>query len=222
MAYKIKKEPKIAVIVGLKKEKRVLENFTNLNLGQGYGKNSEKITKTILSKETDVLVSFGFAGSLKENIKNGDIIFPKYIFSADGKKIKTSKKYCDFFISKIKNLKISRQNLITVTEVINNKKDLSKKYKENISALDMESAFIQKEAKKKKIPFVSIRLIFDDLSFSIPEFLINSVNHNGDLIFLRLLKKIIEDPRRILTLIKTGLKYQKSKKSLGKLANQLF
>ena len=44
MAYKIKKEPKIAVIVGLKKEKRVLENFTNLNLGQGYGKNSEKIT----------------------------------------------------------------------------------------------------------------------------------------------------------------------------------
>ena len=215
MAYKIKKEPKIAVIVGLKKEKRVLENFTNLNLGQGYGKNSEKITKTILSKETDVLVSFGFAGSLKENIKNGD-------FSADGKKIKTSKKYCDFFISKIKNLKISRQNLITVTEVINNKKDLSKKYKENISALDMESAFIQKEAKKKKIPFVSIRLIFDDLSFSIPEFLINSVNHNGDLIFLRLLKKIIEDPRRILTLIKTGLKYQKSKKSLGKLANQLF
>ena len=45
----------------------------------------------------------------------------------------------------------------------------------------MEASYVFKAALKHKIPFSSVKIIFDDLENSIPSFLINSIDNNGKL-----------------------------------------
>ena len=45
----------------------------------------------------------------------------------------------------------------------------------------MEAFYIKKELLKAKIPMISIKVIFDDLSFDIPLFIKDCINDNGEL-----------------------------------------
>ena len=48
----------------------------------------------------------------------------------------------------------------------------------------MEAGFVFKAALKHKIPFTSVKVIFDDLENSIPNFLISSIDKKENLSFL--------------------------------------
>ena len=52
----------------------------------------------------------------------------------------------------------------------------------------------KKAAMEHKIPFTSIKVIFDDKSNSIPNFLINSVDDDGKLKVLNLFIQILKNP----------------------------
>ena len=85
---KLKKNIRIGVVVGLEREKKLLKKFPDLIIGQGYGKNATQATKKVLSRKVDVILSFGFAGSLTKKIRNGDIVFPKKIYCEKAQAIK--------------------------------------------------------------------------------------------------------------------------------------
>ena len=220
MVSKLTTKPKIAVVAGLARELKFLEEFQNIRIFQGYSKNALIAARNALSERPDVIISFGLAGSINPKVQNSKIIIPKNIIDKFGNKKKVSKKYSDFFNKRISD-KVFKQNLITVDKIefnLNSKKYLRK----NISFIDMESSYIQLEAIKKKIPFIAMRVIFDDLNFSIPDFLKTCINADGNLNIFKLFINITLKPKRILKLIKLSKKYNKASIVLKKISNEAF
>ena len=194
MVSKSKTKLKIAVVAGLARELKFLEKFKDIRIFQGYSKKALIAARTALSEKPDVIISFGLAGSINPKVQNGKIIIPQNIIDKSGNKKKVSKKYSDFFNKRISG-KVFKQNLITVDKIefnLNSKKYLRK----NISFIDMESSYIQLEAIKKKIPFITMRVIFDDLNFSIPDFLKTCINADGNLNIFKLFINITLKPKK--------------------------
>ena len=83
----------------------------------------------------------------------------------------------------------------------------------------MEAFYIKKELLKAKIPMISIKVIFDDLSYDIPLFIQDCINDNGDLKLVTFFRKLILNPLIIFELMKLNTKFLKSKKILKDLIN---
>ena len=121
------------------------------------------------------------------------------------------------------SFKFFRGNLLTVNKIVANKKEklnLVKKFK-SISVIDMEAFYIKKELLKARIPMMSIKVIFDDLSFDIPLLIQDCINDNGDLKRATLFRKLVLNPLTIFDLLKLNFKFIKSKKVLKDLINNL-
>ena len=100
------------------------------------------------------------------------------------------------------------------------KLNLVKKFK-SISVIDMEAFHIKKELLKANIPMLSIKVIFDDLSFDLPSFIQDCVDDKGELKILTFLTKLVLNPTIIFDLFKLNIKFLKSKKILKDLINNL-
>ena len=85
----------------------------------------------------------------------------------------------------------------------------------------MEAFYIKKELIKAKIPMISIKVIFDDLSFDIPLFIKDCINDNGNLKIVPFFRKLVMNPLIIFDLFKLNTKFLKSKKVLKDLVNSL-
>ena len=121
------------------------------------------------------------------------------------------------------SFKFFRGNLLTVNKIVADKEEklnLVKKFK-SISVIDMEAFYIKKELLKAKIPMISIKVIFDDLSFDIPLFIQDCINDNGDLKIGTFFRKLVLNPLIIFDLLKLNIKFIKSKKVLKDLINNL-
>ena len=164
----------------------------------------------------DLVVNFGFAGSVSKSLKNGDIVFVNKIFNEKNKKLTPSKFNQDFFKNLEKKIKFVKRNLLTVQKVAGDKSaklKLVKKFK-SISMIDMEAYYIKEELLKVNIPMLSFKVIFDDLSFDIPSYILDSINHRGELKIVNFFIKLILKPKRIFALMNVNFKFSKSKKVL--------
>ena len=220
MESKFKTKPKVAIVVGLARELKFLKKFKNIKIFQGYSQNALIAAKSALSGSPDVIISFGFAGSINPKVPNGKIIIPQKIIDRFGNQRNVSKKYSEFFNKRIIG-KVYEQNLLTLDKVehdLNSKKYLKKK----ISFVDMESSYIQQEAIKQKVPFITLRVVFDDLNFSIPRFLEKCIDENGNLILFKLFTKIFLKPNRVFKLVELSKKYNRASIVLKKISNEAF
>ena len=219
-----KKFKKIGFIFGLKREMNlVLHKNNNVVCACGYGKGSKNATQELIKFGVDIVINFGFAGSISKNLKNGDIVFIDKFFNEKKEKLSTLKFDKDLMRSLENNFKFFRGNLLTVNRIVadNEKKlNLGKKFK-SISVIDMEAFYIKKELVKARIPMISIKVIFDDLSFDIPLFIQNCIDDKGELKRGTLFRKLILNPFILFDLLKLNNKFVKSKKVLRDLINNL-
>ena len=216
-----KKKIKIGIIVGLEREKKLLNKTDFLIVEAGYNKNAIGASKKVLKNDVDVVVSFGLAGSIDKNLKNGEIIIPSFIVNHQKKKRFTSEKFSRLFISTLNIQQNFNQGLYTSNK-IENLNTLNKTNKiKNVSAVDMESFYILEESRNKKIPFCCIRVIFDDLNFNIPRFIGKSIDENGKVIFKKLIKGILKKPQNIGSLFVMFKYYLRAKTNLKKVSRAL-
>ena len=222
MAFK--KKPKIGFIFGLRREaKLVLRKNDNIISVYGYGKASKYAARKLIKLGVDIVINFGFAGSITKSLKNGDIVFINKFFNEKKEKLSTLKFDKDLLRRLESSFKFFRGNLLTVNKIVADKKEklnLVKKFK-SISVIDMEAFYIKKELLKAKIPMMSIKVIFDDLSFDIPLFIQDCINDNGELKRVTLFGKLVLNPLTIFDLLKLNFKFIKSKKVLKDLINNL-
>ena len=68
---------------------------------------------------------------------------------------------------------------------------------------------------------ISIKVIFDDLSFDIPLFMKDCIDVNGNLKIVPFFRKLVLNPLIIFDLLKLNTKFLKSKKVLKDLVNSL-
>jgi hypothetical protein len=209
---------KIGIIVGLEREKILIPKNSNIIVKKGYGQKANIIARKMIKKNIDVLISFGLAKSTDPNINNSAIIIPQMTFDEKGKGLFTSKELNRYFKKKIP-YKIFSKNILTVSKVLNNKKFL---IGENIGGVDMESSHIHKVAKQNKVKFSCIRIIFDDESNPIPDFIIETLDKEGNPKLIELMKKIILKPSRIRRLVNLSKHYYRSIKVVKKISKIVF
>ncbi len=219
-----KRIKKIGFIFGLKKEMNLVSHKkNNIICVCGYGKGSKNATQELINFGVDIVINFGFAGSISKNLKNGDIVFIDKLFNEKKEKLSTLKFDKDLLKRLESSFKFFRGNLLTVNKIVADRKEklnLVKKFK-SISVIDMEAFYIKKELLKARIPMMSIKVIFDDLSFDIPLFIKDCINDNGDLKRVTLFRKLVLNPLTIFDLLKLNFKFIKSKKVLKDLINNL-
>ena len=212
-----KKFKKIGFIFGLKKEMKLVSGTNNNKFCvYGYGKSSKQATKKLLKLGVDLVINFGFAGSVSKSLKNGDIVFVDKILNEKNKKLTPSKFNQDFFKNLEKKIKFVKCNLLTVQKIVGDKRaklKIVKKFK-SISVIDMEAYYIKKELLKVNIPMLSFKVIFDDLTFDIPSYILDCINDKGELKIVHFLKSLILKPERILELKNVNLKFSNSKSVL--------
>ena len=219
-----KKFKKIGFIFGLKREMKLVSNKNNnIVCVYGYGKGSKNAAQELIKFGVDIVINFGFAGSVSKSLKNGDIVFIDKLFNEKKEKLSTLKFDKDLLRNLDSSFKFFKVNLLTVDKIIAHKEEklnLVKKFK-SISVIDMEAFYIKKELLKANIPMISIKVIFDDLSFDIPLFIQDCINDNGDLKIGTFLRKLVLNPFIIFDLLKLNAKFIKSKKVLKDLINNL-
>ena len=217
-----KKFKKIGFIFGLKKEMNLVSHKNNnIICVYGYGKASKNATKKLIKFGVDIVINFGFAGSVSKSLKNGDIVFINKLFNEEEEKHSTLKLDKDLLRNLENSFKFFNGNLLTVNKIVTDKEEklnLIKKFK-SISVIDMEAFYIKKELIKAKIPMISIKVIFDDLSFDIPLFIKDCINDNGNLKIVPFFRKLVMNPLIIFDLFKLNTKFLKSRKVLKDLVN---
>ena len=217
-----KKKADFGFIVGVKEEYNALKN-TKYDVKIAYGaKNASKAAK-ILCKKVECIVSFGFAGSIDSKLTNGEIIIPKFLIDKNKKKKFLSSKYRSTILHKLSNQEVNEKGIISVEKIINeneSKKRIYEKFK--ASSIDMESDSIYKICCEKKIPLIIVRVIFDDLSFNIPNFIVKSTNSNGDISITSLLKFVSTSPKNFFILVRVYIYYLRAIRKLKEISEKCF
>ena len=141
-----KKFKKIGFIFGLKREMNLVSHKKkNIICVCGYGKGSKNATQELINFGVDIVINFGFAGSITKNLKNGDIVFIDKLFNEKKEKLSTLKFDKDLLRRLESSFKFFRGNLLTVNKIVADKKEKLNPGKTKISKTK-ES--IKKEPKK--------------------------------------------------------------------------
>ena len=147
----------------------------------------------------------------------------KFIVDKRKRKKSLSSKYRLQILDKLSNQKVNEKGIISVDEILNEKKKKKKIFdKFDASSVDMESDSIYKICFNQKIPFIILRVIFDDLSFNIPDFIIKNTNSDGNISINGLLKFILINPKKIFILFKVFIFYLRAKKKLKEILKKCF
>ena len=211
------------VIVGVKEELSIINKY-NVLVKIGYGKvNARKVARE-LAKKVDCIVSFGFAGSLDPNLNNGHVIIPKNLVTYNNKqKLKLSQKYRLIIKKRINMTYLNENDLTSVDEIINDKKIKTQLFnKFNVSSIDMESEAINNISREFQIPFIILRVIFDDTKFSIPEFIKKNTDHKGNVKYTKVLIDLVKEPLQIFEFFKLIKYYCVAKNKLRDTAKKAF
>ncbi len=215
-----KKFKRIGFIFGLKREMELVSDKNKFCV-YGYGKSSKEATNILLKNGVDIVINFGFAGSISKELTNGDIVFVDKIFNEKMQILSTLKSQSNLLSFSNSKFKFIKCNLLTVQKIVTDKRQklkLLNKFK-SVSLIDMEAFHIKKELSKKNIPMISLKVIFDDLAFDIPPYLKDCVSEEGDLKTILFLKKLITNPLRTFDLLNLNTKFSNSKKVLEGLVN---
>ena len=179
-----KKFKKVGFIFGLEREMKLFSSLSKTKYCvYGYGKSSKDATRKLLKLGVDVVINFGFVASISKKLKNGDIVLIDKIFNEKKEKLSTLKFDEDFLKNFKNNFNFVKCNLLTTQKIVKRKKDklnLTKKFK-SVSVIDMEAFYIKKELSESNVPMISLKVIFDDLSFDIPSYILDCVNEKGEI-----------------------------------------
>ena len=189
----------------------------------GYGKSSKDATRKLLKLGVDVVINFGFVASISKKLKNGDIVLIDKIFNEKKEKLSTLKFDEDFLKNFKNNFNFVKCNLLTTQKIVKRKKDklnLTKKFK-SVAVIDMEAFYIKKELSKSNVPMISLKVIFDDLSFDIPSYILDSVNEKGEIRIVSFLNKLIANPKRVFDILELTARYYASERVLKGVINAL-
>ena len=219
-----KKFKKVGFIFGLEREMKLFSSLSKKKYCvYGYGKSSKDATRKLLKLGVDVVINFGFVASISKKLKNGDIVLIDKIFNEKKEKLSTLKFDEDFLKNFKNNFNFVKCNLLTTQKIVKRKKDklnLTKKFK-SVAVIDMEAFYIKKELSKSNVPMISLKVIFDDLSFDIPSYILDCVDEKGEIRIVSFLNKLIADPKRVFDILELTARYYASERVLKGVINAL-
>jgi adenosylhomocysteine nucleosidase len=194
----------------------------------GMGKNVPEIIK-YLSKHLRIqlMVSSGFAGSVKQTVEIGDLVIGKHVLYSSqktfGRNIKIEsaltcdRPFVDLAIkqSSTANIKAHCGDILTVNNIIaqsSTKKQIGDAT--SAIAIDMESYTIAEQANMMGIPFIVIRSISDGVNEDV-EVNENMVTNHGNVNVSATMLHLLKKPHKIPNLNRLRKQTKHAKSSLS-------
>ena len=221
---------KIGFLCALKLEALTLKNLPKKILGKheyqvvvsGIGlDNSKEAASKLVEANCDLIISWGFAGGMSPSLKTGDLIISTSQLNQTQKYASTMKssnlliKAFDKYDPKIGAVYSSND----VIDSPHRKKELYVRH--GTLAADMESISIAKVASENNISFSNIRVILDDSTTQLPQFVLNTSENQGKIHTRKLAINIVKQPYQLYNFFKISTLFFKSWKNLARAARAL-
>lgn len=197
----------------------------------GIGKsNAENATKIILDRyKPSLLISAGFAGSVKQSIEPGTIYLCNSLWVIEGTpafwstELATQSTSLDQttalkFQTSINDMSFSCKlgSCMTVDQFVYNR-DLKLWIGENfaVDVIDMESFWVSKIATESDIPNIVLRVVLDPVGQKLPPFVVEAAKNKKSRGVLKGLRHMALNPGDIKTIYKLSLQVRRSRKILA-------
>src|SRR5207245_1235937 len=130
-----------------------------LHTGVGEKVCRQRVDKFLYGQQIDLLISTGFAGSLSDQLKVGDVLLAKNFSTIDLNEGRSS----------FSSLSIHEGDLLTVPALIDSVEKRHEIARTSAAvAVDMETEFIARACAERGIPLISLRVITDTPSEPFP------------------------------------------------------
>lgn len=180
--------------------------------------------KHLLSQGAQSLISWGYAAGLDPIVRPGQLIIPEKIIDSEGNYFFADSNLCQQLQSAINNKINNKIHIHTgfllqsaqMIGTISNKLMLFAEHR--ATAIDMESATIAKVAHQAGLPFMAVRAIADSAALSLPFWLDQSLNVDGQLRPIRFLRNFCRYPQTWLPLMHLFQGFNSAKNSLSSTA----
>ncbi len=185
--------------------------------------NAERCAEFLIHESVNCLISWGCAAALSPDLKPGDVVLPKQVYSCDQQILATDQVWLKQIESVLSGkMPISTGNLAESNRIVaSSSHKLSIHKQTGAVALDMESAAVLKAALAAKLPCLIIRTIADPVDMDLPQAVLHSLNSQGNIELSKLFRFLLTHPWQIPALIKLGLHFNLARKSLKKIAQSL-
>jgi adenosylhomocysteine nucleosidase len=192
-----------------------------LLLQSGIGKENviSSVSYLLDKHQISTIISLGFAGALRDDLKPGDLVLYSQLFAKDNPEIIRPDLNLFSTINSIMNSKklsffIHKGNSFTSDHIVY-KPDQKRRYKEKYGciAVDMESYWIAYMSRERKVPFVCVRAISDTSRQRIPN-MENWFGMDGKLSIVKILKYLALNPADFFSLFSLLKNAYLAKKSL--------
>lgn len=185
--------------------------------------NAARAARELMEKGVDCLISWGCAAGLADDLKPGDLTLAKRVSNDQGD-FDTENALHDNVHQRLIGSGVSvncgklftSKNLVDSSDEKVRIRQLSKAI-----ALDMESAAIAEVATQANLPFLAIRSIADPVTSDLPKAVLVSLNAEGQVELVRLLRHLLLHPLEIIGLIRLGLHFHAAQRTLKTVAEIL-
>lgn len=217
---------KIGVIAALRWEARCLQRGTSrhpdiVRTLSGIGAEAAgKTAGMLIDQGADVLISFGCAAGLDPALNSGDLLLPKQVIAADGKRLecdpdwrqrfsRVSAGSCDAALAEAPALLASRAAkaaLAANTDAV---------------AADMESAAILRVAGEHNIPAMAVRCVLDTAEQALPPGLTACCDAYGSPRPLRMTGWLMREPARLADVYALATAQRRARRTLAAIAEHM-
>jgi len=163
--------------------------------------NAQRGAEAAMSEAHTVCIASGFAGSLKETHRVGDILAARAVQQLG--KPKTIECSRNLFMAAYENQAVEAKMFLTTDRVIATAQE-KQKLAPFADAVDMESFATLAVAKEKNLPAVAIRVISDRFDEDMPADIDTTVDERGRVNMRGVAKHIARHPLQLPALIRLG------------------
>ncbi|MEX2288264.1 MAG: 5'-methylthioadenosine nucleosidase [Planctomycetaceae bacterium] len=145
--------------------------------GMGFARARRATESLIEAHSPPWVLSVGFSGALRSDMKVGDIVMAETIVDTHGHELAV-----DLKMPGNPGSGLHTGRLVTVDQMVrkvDEKKQLAEKYA--AIAVDMESLAVAQVCRDRKTPFLAVRVISDDMSSDLPAEVLSVVGATGSI-----------------------------------------
>lgn len=206
-------------------KKAVGKSFGSVKVSGASAVRAYDAAIALAEEQPSVLVSFGIAGALTDDLRPGDIVLADSVASSRGPSIPASAAPTEALsrTAHAEGFALARGSILGVEHVIANSSE-KRRLSEETGALcvDMESYEIARVATERGLPFAVLRAIADPADLSIPEYALQAVDTSGEINPWVAARGLLTHPRDIGLLMRLGRANMAAHNSLRRAAQVLI
>jgi len=185
--------------------------------------NAARAAHKLVRAGCEVLVSWGVAGALDEQLKAGDLIVCSEVMTAHGEVLSFDDRFARQMTAQLVDVRQTRAGIVlTMADAAASSRDKAHlRAQFGADAIDLESSAIAYVARSAKCGYLAVRAIVDPATFDVPPAAFKGLDNRGKLQPLHMLSSLAERPTQIPQLLRLAGHFRESIRSLRQVARRI-